>query len=237
MPILQIGQTNISYTVRYSNRTKQQRIVVTSEAVEVVAPPDTPVEKITAFLDSKRRWLFNAVEDCRSKHSPELPQRYVSGAKVMYRGRRLMLQVESADVEQVTIACRSRFFIQVPHQLARDEREDAIEQALTHWKRDRAWQDIQHFTKVYARKLGVQLSPVKLSEQKRVWGTCSKDGVIRINWQLVDAPLSVLEYVVAHEIIHLLHRNHGDGFWEALSCIMPDWRKRKTQLESWEAKV
>ncbi|MHC5721077.1 MAG: YgjP-like metallopeptidase domain-containing protein, partial [Nostoc sp.] len=108
---------------------------------------------MTAFLDSKRRWLFNAVEDCRSKHSLELPQRYVSGAKVMYRGRRLMLQVESADVEQVTIACRSRFYVQVPHQLAGHEREDAIEQALTNWKRDCAWQDIQNFIKikVYAR--------------------------------------------------------------------------------------
>nr|WP_292792516.1 YgjP-like metallopeptidase domain-containing protein [Nostoc sp. NMS7] len=130
------------------------------------------------FLNSKRRWLFNAVEDCRSQHSSKLPQHYLSGTKVMYRGRRLMLQIESADVEQVIIACRSRFLIQVPYQLAGDEREDAIEQALTHWKRDRAWQDIQYFTKVYARKLGVQLPPVKLSEQKRVWGTCSKDGVI-----------------------------------------------------------
>ncbi|MHC0067540.1 M48 family metallopeptidase [Nostoc sp. UIC 10890] len=234
MPILQIGKTSIPYTVRYSNRTKQQRIVVTLEAVEVVAPSDTPIEKITAFLDSKRRWLFNAVEDCRSKHPPKAPQRYVSGAKVMYRGRRLMLQLESADVEQVTIACRSRFFIQVPHQLAGNEREDAIEQALTNWKRDRAWQDIQHLTKVYARKLGIQLPPVRLSEQKRVWGTCGKDGVIRINWQLVDAPFSVLEYVVAHEIVHLLHRNHGDSFWESLSCVMPNWRTRKAQLESWE---
>ncbi|MHC5748379.1 MAG: M48 metallopeptidase family protein [Nostoc sp.] len=46
--------------------------------------------------------------------------------------------------------------------------------------------------------------------------------------------MSALEYVVAHEIVHLLHRNHGDGFWEALSCVMPDWRERKAQLESWE---
>jgi predicted metal-dependent hydrolase len=237
MPILQIGQTSIPYTVRYSKRTKNQRIVVTPEAVEVVAPPDTPSEKITAFLDSKRRWLFNAVEDCRPKHPPEIPQRYVSGAKVMYRGRHLMLQVESADVEQVVISCKSRFYIQVPQQLSKDEQEDAIEQALIAWKRDRAWQDIQHFAKVYARKLGVKLPDVKLSEQKRVWGTCGKDGVIRINWQLIHAPLAVLEYVVAHEVVHLLHRHHGDAFWEALGSIMPDWRERKATLESWEASL
>jgi predicted metal-dependent hydrolase len=235
MPILQIGQTSIPYTVRYSKRTKSQRIVVTPEVVEVIAPPDTPIEKITAFLDSKRRWLFNAVEDCRPKHSPEIPQRYVSGAKVMYRGRRLMLQVEPADVEQVMITCKSRFYIQVPQHLTTDKQQDAIEQALIAWKRDRIVQDIQHFAKAYARKLGVKLPDVKLSEQKRVWGTCGKDGIIRINWQLIHAPLAVLEYVVAHEVVHLLHRHHGDAFWEVLGRIMPDWRARKLSLESWEA--
>jgi hypothetical protein len=80
-----------------------------------------------------------------------------------------MLQIESADVEQVTIACRSRFYIQVPHQLAGHEREDAIEQALINWKRDRAWQDIQYFIKVYARKLGVQL-PLSSFQSKSEFG-------------------------------------------------------------------
>ncbi|NEU84556.1 M48 family metallopeptidase [Nostoc sp. UIC10630] len=74
---------------------------------------------------------------------------------------------------------------------------------------------------MYACKLGVYTPGVKLSQEKRTWGTCGKDGVIHINWQLVDAPLSVLEYVVAYEIVHLLHRNYGNGFWEALSCVMP----------------
>ncbi|BAZ32263.1 hypothetical protein NIES4074_47650 [Cylindrospermum sp. NIES-4074] len=237
MPILQIGQTSISYTVRYSNRIKNQRLVVTPEAVEVVAPPDTSSEQITAFVDSKRRWLFNAVEDCRPKHSPEIPQRYVSGAKIMYRGRRLTLQVESADVEQVRITCKSRFYIQVPQQLSEDEQQKAIEQALITWKCDRLLQDIQHFAKIYASKLGITLPNVKLSEQKRVWGSCGKDKIIRINWQLIHAPVAVLEYVVAHELVHLLHRHHGEAFWEALGNVMPDWRARKLSLESWETEA
>jgi hypothetical protein len=234
MPVLQIGQTSIPYTVRYSSRTKRQRIVVTPEAVEIVAPTDTPQEQIAAFLDTKRRWLFNAVEDCRPKHPPTTPQRYVSGANVMYRDRRLMLQIEEADVERVTITCRSRFHIQVPCYLTGEARQEAIEQAFVDWKRDRARLDIEHFARVYARKLGVKPRGIKLSDQKRVWGTCEKDGTICINWQLIDAPLAVLEYVVAHEVVHLLRRHHGDAFWETLGNVMPDWRKRKASLESWE---
>ncbi|MGB3205788.1 MAG: SprT family zinc-dependent metalloprotease [Crinalium sp.] len=237
MPVLQIGQTSIPYTVRYSKRTRSQRIVVTPEAVEVVVPADTPSEETAAFLDSKRHWLFNAVEDYRPKHSPEIPLRYVSGAKVMYRGRRLMLQVESKDVEQVMITCKSRFYIQVPGYLTDDQKQDAIEQALIAWKRDRVLQDIQHFARVYASKLGVKPLDIKLNEQKLVWGSCGKDQIIRINWQLINAPLAVLEYVVAHELVHLLHRHHGDAFWKTLGNVMPDWRARKCRLESWEANL
>jgi hypothetical protein len=122
----------------------------------------------------------------------------------------------------------------VPRYLTGEARQEAIEQAFVDWKRDRARLDIQHFTRVYARKLGVKPREVKLSEQKRVWGTCDKDGTIRINWHLIDAPLAVLEYVVAHEFVHLLHHHHRDAFWETLGCVMPDWRERKASLESWE---
>jgi hypothetical protein len=145
-----------------------------------------------------------------------------------------MLQIEEADVERVTITCKSRFHIQVPCYLTGDARQEAIEQAFVEWKRDRARLDIQHFAKVYASKLGVKPREVKLSEQKRVWGTCDKDGTIRINWHLIDAPLAVLEYVIAHEVVHLLHHHHGDAFWETLGSVMPDWRERKASLESWE---
>ena len=100
--------------------------------------------------------------------------------------------------------------------------------------RSRARLDIQHFARVYTRKLGVNLQDVKFSEQKWVWGTCDKDGTIRINWQLIHAPLAALEYVVAHEVVYLLHRHHGDAFWETLSSVMPDWRECKACLESWE---
>lgn len=88
----------------------------------------------------------------------------------MYRGCRLMLQIEEADVERVTISCRSRFHIKVPRYLTGEVRQEAIEQAFVEWKRARAHLDIEHFARVYARKLGVKPRVVKISEQKRVWG-------------------------------------------------------------------
>lgn len=237
MPVLQVGETSIAYTIRYSKRSKRQRIIVSPKGVEVVAPINTPEELITNFIDSKKSWLFKAVTETILKYPPKLPQRYINGAKIMYRGSYFLLNIDSNDANKVIINYENCFDIQVPRHLNEDEKEAVIKQALIDWKREQVYFDIQKFAQIYADKLNVQPKSIKLSQQKRAWGTCSSKGSIRINWRLADAPLSVLEYVVAHELTHLLHHNHSKDFWQALNIIMPDYQQRKADLKSWEMEL
>ncbi len=237
MPVLQIGETSISYSIRYSKRSKRQRIIVSPKGVEVVAPINTPEELINKFIDSKQRWLLKTVTETLLKYPPKLPQRYINGAEIMYRGSYFLLNIESADVEKVIINYENCFNIQIPPHLNEEETEATIKQALIDWKREQVYFDIQQFAQIYADKLKVQPKSIKLSQQKRAWGTCSSKGSIRINWRLADAPLSVLEYVVAHELTHLLHHNHSKEFWQALENIMPDYQQRKADLKSWEIEL
>ncbi|MEM7725428.1 MAG: SprT family zinc-dependent metalloprotease [Cyanobacteria bacterium P01_A01_bin.45] len=237
MPILQIGETNISYTIRYSTRSKRSRIVVTPQSVEVVAPVNTPEEKINIFVNSKKHWLLKAFTQTHLKYPPKAPQSYVNGAQIMYQGDYFKLQIESTDVKTTIISHPNCFHIQVPQNLNEVEQELIIRQALIDWKRLQVYPEIQKFVQIYAPKLKVKPNSIKLSQQKRAWGTCSSKGNIRINWRLADAPLPVLEYVVAHEVTHLVHPNHSKDFWQTLSIIMPDWKQRKANLKSWETQL
>lgn len=81
----------------------------------------------------------------------------------------------------------------------------------------------------WARRLGVEPPRVIVSEQEKRWGTCSK-GVVRLNWRIVQAPKSLIDYVVAHEVTHLLHEDHSRAFWAALGRVMPDYEVRKGRL-------
>ena len=96
---------------------------------------------------------------------------------------------------------------------------------------------MRRFATRYARKLSVEPRDARISEQKRMWGTCGKDRVIRIHWRLIQAPAAAMEYVVAHEVCHLCHRHHDRAFWRTLASVMPDWRERKQLLEAWERDV
>ncbi len=237
MPVLHIGETAIPYEVRTSTKAIRKRIVVTPEGIEVVAPEGCPMDGpdgVLAFVETKRRWLFDAQREIAEKHRKLLTQHYASGAKLQYRGRWLMLDVQPADVGQVEIECRSKFHVRVPPGLDGLERLTAIRTAFDGWLRDRALRDLRRFVRRHEKRLGVEAAGARLSEQKHSWGTCGKDRVIRIDWRLIQAPAAAMEYVVAHEVAHLIHRTHSPEFWALLGRTMPDWPERKLMLERWE---
>jgi len=106
MPELQVGEVSIPWTVRFSARETRKRIVATPEGVEVVAPEGTPLEGdkgVKAFVHRKRRWVFDTVRQLQARQSLQLEQHYANGAKLLYRGRRLTLDVEAANVEDVSV--------------------------------------------------------------------------------------------------------------------------------------
>lgn len=270
---LTIGHTVIPYQLRESVKATRKRIVVTPAGVEVVVPIGTAQggpDGVAAYVHRRRRWVFDAVRDIEVRHRSLLDQRYASGAKLQYRGRWLMLDVQAADVPEVVISCRSKFHVLVPRGIdgaiprgvdgagpgAVDGRAmdglamdgpamdgptmgslaklEAIRGAFDRWLRDRALADLRRFGHRHEASLGLKASGYRLSDARHRWGSCGRDGVIRVHWQLVQAPTAAFEYVVAHELAHLAHRNHSPAFWATLARLLPDWVERKAMLERWE---
>jgi predicted metal-dependent hydrolase len=86
----------------------------------------------------------------------------------------------------------------------------------------------QHF----AAQLGVRMTALKLSSAQTRWGSASADGVIRLNWRLIHFGLSVVDYVVVHELAHLREMNHSPAFWDVVRSVLPDVDQRRAQLRS-----
>ena len=237
MQILTVGNTDIPYEVRFSSKAARKRIVVTPAGVVVVAPRGTPLEGsngLLAYLNGKRRWVFDSVREIEEKHQRLLTQRYASGAKLQYRGRWLMLDVQPGPVSQVEITCRSKLHVLTPEGLEGTDRLEAIRAAFDAWLRSRAQRDMKRDGQHHATKLGVEAKGYRLSDAKSRWGSCGRDGVIRVHWRLIQAPRKAMEYVVAHELVHLEHRNHSPRFWRKLAETMPNWPEAKELLERWE---
>ncbi|MEQ1566829.1 MAG: SprT family zinc-dependent metalloprotease [Myxococcota bacterium] len=235
---LTIGNTVIPYEVRESDKATRKKIVVTAAGVEVVVPTGTPLDGqdgVVPYVYRKRRWVFDSVREVEEKHRAMLSQQWASGAKLQYRGRWLMLDVQVGDVHEVVITCRSKFHVVVPVALGAVERLEVIRAAFDRWLRERALDEVERVGHHHEATLGVQATGYRLSDARSRWGSCGNDGLIRVHWRLVQAPTAALGYVVAHEVAHLVHRNHSPDFWAVLSRTLPDWAERKLMLERWEA--
>ena len=239
-PTVTLGDTRIPYVVRVSTRAKRMRLIVKPDAegiavvVELVAPKGTPPGRVADFAEDKSRWIFDAVREVEARQSRQFTQRYDNGSTLQYRGRWHALIVTPAETAAVRIALGEDFDVQAPARLSEAVRTEAIARAFDLWLKGRALNDIERLGAQYAAAMGVEPAGYRLTNAKRRWGSCAANGVIRVHWRLVQAPVAAMEYVVAHEITHLIHRHHQPPFWQGLAGIMPDWHARRALLKAWE---
>ena len=232
MPILQVGATEIPYTITRSARAKRKRIVVTAGEVEVIAPEGVSEDQVAAFVHERRRWVFDTrARMLELKLTKGHPQRVVSGAKIPYRGRQVRLRVEEGPGAEVVVSYRNGFHVAVPEDLPAEDRDARIEAALQGWLKARLREDVAAILDRTCKRLRLEARGFRLRDQKHLWGSCGKDGVVYLNWRLIAAPRSVLEYAVVHEVCHLMHRDHSAAFWALLRSVLPDYEARKAWLD------
>lgn len=231
MPMLAVGDAEIPYEIRRSPRAKRMRINVKPGRVEVIAPRFVLRRTIEAFVNSKRRWIYKKTEALRGREFEVTPERFVSGARVRYRDRFLLLRVEPADVDVAALRFANAFLVRVPEALGEQERERATRDLVMTWLCERALADARGWTDEYSARLSAYPTRLRIGNQKTLWGSCSARGVVSLNWRLIAAPRPVFEYVVVHELCHLVELNHGRPFWELVESLLPDYRDRRAWLK------
>ncbi|CAO3448887.1 M48 family metallopeptidase [Azospirillum largimobile] len=232
MPMLTVGSVEIPYVLRRSDAATRARITVTPDSVEVVVPTAATEDEIAGVLHRRRAWLYEQTRHMAERMArSNAVRRFVSGAKIPYRGRLMRLRVEPCDDTLVSVTYRNGFLVGCPRSVASTSHDDLIESALRLWLRKRLRQDVVDLVRRHGEPNGLKPKDVRVKDQKHVWGSCGIDRVVNLNWQLVFAPRTVLEYAVVHELCHLRHRTHDRSFWGLVGTILPDWEARKAWLD------
>lgn len=240
MPTVTVGRRTIPYDVRTSARAKRKRIEVTPGRVEVIVPEGESDAAVERFVASKRRWLHDKTEEIREaveRLRSDTPEGYHSGAKILFRGRYLKLRVEGAAVTEPSLTYRTGFHVQVPVGMDGRERERVARELVEAWTEERLVEDAWAVVRDRGGPDGLEPAGVQIRDQKTLWGSCGKDGVIRLDRKLARVPRPVFEYVVVHELCHLQVRDHSAAFWGLVRRVMPDYSERKAWLEGWEVRV
>lgn len=224
------GTTRIPFAIHRSARRTTVSLAVDAQAgLVVTAPESTPVERLDTVVRAKARWVVAHLRR-RSDLPPPPPAReLVSGEGYSYLGRQFRLRL-LLGAPPAPLALRGGWLeLPIPEGLALEHRPRYARAALIDWYRRLAAQRLPGDVARWAERLGLAVPAVLVTEQEKRWGSCSK-GVVRINWRVLQAPKSVLDYVLAHEVTHLVHEDHSRAFWATLGRVMPDYEVRKARL-------
>ena len=230
MQELRWGTTRIPYAVSRSARQKTLSIRVEPTGdVHVVAPEATSPERIEAIVRKKAAGIVERKRRIEDVPPPPAPRLFVTGESSLYLGRQYRLRVVAGA--GIGVRLRGRWLeVDVARGVPAEDRPTLVRSLLIDWYRRRAAARLPERAARWAAHIGVEPRAVFIRDQKRRWGSCDAAGNVRFNWRVVQAPMKLVDYVVAHELVHLVHEDHGREFWGRLGQVMPDYEERRAGL-------
>lgn len=233
MEKVKYGSLDIEYDVKRGKRKKTIAVQVDSASqVIVLAPICLKDEKIREIIKKKANWIIEKQNYHKKIEELFPPKEFVSGEQILYQGRKCRLKVvDKKDDFSDNLAISGRKIVAtVDPELNADEKKAAIKKAILKWYLSETDQIIRQRTKRYIPILDVMPRKIEIKDQEKRWGSCSSKSVLRFNWRIIMAPISIIDYVVVHELCHLKVKNHSPAFWRLVSLAVPDYRKRRDWL-------
>lgn len=225
---ISFGKTAINYQLLLLNRKSMEIAVHPDKRVVIKAPQSSCIAAIEAKIRKRVRWIKRQIAYF-NQFDPRTPERkYVGGESHRYLGRKYRLKIQKSLRDNVLLQ-NGCFYIECIN-----ERPTHIKDLLETWYKQKAH---LYLSKVFDdcwesfNKEGIERPSLKVQKMAKRWGSLSSKGRLTLNLRLIQAPRECIEYVITHELCHLIHPNHSSDFYKLLRRTMPDWIQRKHKLE------
>lgn len=213
----------IDYTFKRSKR-RSIGLRINESGLTVSAPLNEPLTSIESVLSKKANWLIKHLTHRENNQSTQLLWEKESTFPLL--GQPWHLTLTSSDIIQMTPGKsptkEHKPITLTPHQ---------IEIFVMAWYHKQAITCFNERVEWYANMLDVAVPPIRLSRAKTRWGSCNSRGIIRLNWRLIQMPIHLVDYVVSHELAHLIEMNHSSAFWCLVESIYPDYQTARKELK------
>jgi len=226
---LQTGEWTLEYELTRTARRRTVAITVEPDRrIVVLAPGTAESARIDTIVRQRVDWIRRQWRTLEALPAPELPRQWVAGETHRYLGRQYRLKPVDGTTRSVRLA--GAFFVVTLRD--RSDRQ-SIRRLMEAWYRQHAIllltgrvERLLHAT----TWLDVSAPAIELRALRQRWGSTTARGRVYFNPDLVKLPLGCIDYVVAHELVHLKVPNHGPAFWRMLTRVMPDWKRWRERL-------
>ena len=213
-----------------TERRKTVLIEVDNPVVTVKVPKTLSRERLEALLTKRKGWIKDKLET-QEAMPPMRTKEYVNGEAFAYLGRTYRLKIIPGEQGKPVKLRNGYLEVPVAKNLKNEGRRASIRCALTEWYTSHALVRLESKCTRYGRVLGVAPASVKVDDYKTRWGSCSSTGKLSFNWRVILAPHSIVDYVVVHELCHMLEHNHSAKYWKHVRTVIPDYKACRDWLK------
>lgn len=220
--VLEHPEGPLAYRIRESRRRRTLGLSLKPDgALHVAAPAGVPLTVIRRFVAERRAWI----EEKRALIRDYLAQRPVlaDGAALPFLDGQLLLSVVERPGRARCRREQDSLIVTAP-----DRR--GLARAIEAWYRRAAAEHAAERCAHFARAVGRAPTQITIRAQKSRWGSCTSRGSVSLNWRLLQMPSAIFDYVVVHELCHLLVPNHSPRFWNEVARVLPDYAERRAML-------
>lgn len=226
METITYGRHTIDFKLRFAKRKTLGIAVYPDLNVVVTAPEGVNDDKVYTKVKSKARWILKQLRGFEKYQPLSNPKDFVSGETHLYLGRQYLLKVGKS--KHVSVKLKGKYL------RVQTSKPDKVEELLYDWYRLKA---LYHFSNIVEDLLpefernDLKVNELIIRKMKTRWGSCTTDGTITLNLHLIKAPKRCIEYVILHELCHLIYHKHDAKFYQMLHSMMPNWKRWKEKLE------
>ncbi|MCH7225113.1 M48 family metallopeptidase [Haloferula sp. A504] len=224
---LQIGELEVE-VIRKDIKNVHLSVLPPVGKVRLSAPEHVKIDTLRVYVVSRLQWIRKQQEKLKGQDR-ETPRDYVERESHYLWGKRYLLTIDEKDEPPKVELTHRQMILQVRPGATQAKREEV----LASWYRDRLREAVPPLIARWEPMLGVKVKRFFIQHMKTKWGGCSPErGTVRLNSELAKKPPECLEYLVVHEMVHLLEPTHNDRFLGLMDRFMPNWRSRRATLNS-----
>lgn len=225
---IKIGDKVVTYSVKQSTRAKHVRLNISlDEGLVIIIPRNYKIEQVEEIIRKKEKWIlqklshFNEVAESIEKTKEQ-------GANVLrYLGKDYPIVMILDASSPITVSITDeKAYITLP-----EKKQDVLSKVIEAWYRLIAKEIFNQRVKTWATAMGVSYNKVFVKNQKTRWGSCSSQKNLNFNLRLVMAPVEIVDYVIIHELAHIIEMNHSKEFWKIVEEYCPEYKKHIAWLK------
>lgn len=213
---------DIEFSLSKSNRRTASVHIERDGSVSLIVPETLSEEKVHEVIEKKRSWIYKKMAEWQDLNSSRIVREFRNGEGFLYLGSSYRLKLISGQKSPLIL--KNGFFCLEKTELPK------AEEHFKDFYRDKGRQKITERVALYARKMGVIPNQTRILELKNRWASCSEKGNLNFHWKCLMAPLSVIDYIIVHELAHMIQANHTEAFWNEIDKVLPDYQDRVNWL-------